>query len=67
MLVLDVGSMKNAYQVMEKCKTITWLLAVSLGFYKTLFSAPGASIFRNTQEEQNEMGISEGIFVCLLV
>ena len=63
MLVLDVGSMKNAYQVMEEMqnKNIGYL-AVSLGFYKTLFSAPGASTSSEIpQEEQNEMGISEGM------
>ena len=63
MLVLDVRSMKNAYQVMEEMqnKNIGYL-AVSLGFYKTLFSAPGASTSSEIpQEEQDEMGISEGM------
>tara|TARA_B100000963_G_scaffold71424_1_gene59549 strand:+ start:818 stop:2023 length:1206 start_codon:yes stop_codon:yes gene_type:complete len=63
MLVLDVSSMKNAYQVMEEMqnKNIGYL-AVSLGFYKTLFSAPGASTSSEIpQEEQDEMGISEGM------
>ena len=37
-------------------------LAVSLGFHKTLFSAPGVSTSSEIpQEEQNEMGISEGM------
>ena len=63
MLVLDVGSMKNAYQVMEKMQNNNiGYLAVSLGFYKTLFSAPGASTSSEIpQEEQDEMGISEGM------
>ena len=63
MLVLDVGSMKNAYQVMEEMQNNNiGYLAVSLGFYKTLFSAPGASTSSEIpQEEQNEMGISEGM------
>ena len=63
MLVLDVGSMKNAYQVMEKMQDNNiGYLAVSLGFYKTLFSAPGASTSSEIpQEEQDEMGISEGM------
>ena len=63
MLVLDVGSMKNAYQVMEEMQNNNiGYLAVSLGFYKTLFSAPGASTSSEIpQEEQNKMGISEGM------
>ena len=37
-------------------------LAVSLGFYKTLFSAPGASTSSEIpEEEQDEMGLSEGM------
>ena len=63
MLVLDVGSMKNAYQVMEEMQNNNiGYLAVSLGFYKTLFSAPGASTSSEIpKEEQDEMGISEGM------
>ena len=37
-------------------------LAVSLGFYKTLFSAPGSSTSSEIPEdEQKEMGLSEGL------
>lgn len=37
-------------------------LAVSLGFYKTLFSAPGTSTSSEIPiEEQKEMGLSDGI------
>jgi len=37
-------------------------LAVSLGFYKTLFSAPGTSTSSEIPvEEQLEMGLSDGI------
>jgi len=37
-------------------------LAVSLGFYKTLFSAPGSSTSSEIpEEEQNQMGLSEGM------
>ena len=63
MLVLDVGTMKNAYNVMEEMQNENiGYLAVSLGFYKTLFSAPGASTSSEiSEEEQNEMGISEGM------
>ena len=63
MLVLDVGSMENAYKVMEEMQNENiGYLAVSLGFYKTLFSAPGASTSSEIpEEEQEEMGISEGM------
>ena len=37
-------------------------LAVSLGFYKTLFSAPGSSTSSEIPEdEQLEMGLSDGL------
>lgn len=37
-------------------------LAVSLGFYKTLFSAPGTSTSSEiSAEEQLEMGLTEGL------
>ena len=37
-------------------------LAVSLGFYKTLFSAPGTSTSSEiSEEEQKIMGLSEGL------
>ena len=35
-------------------------LAVSLGFYKTLFSAPGASTSRRFPKRNKEMGLSDG-------
>ena len=42
MLVLDVGSMKNAYQVMEEMQNNNiGYLAVSLGFYKPYFLLQG--------------------------
>jgi methionine-gamma-lyase len=63
MLVLDVDTMKNAYNVMEEMQNENiGYLAVSLGFYKTLFSAPGASTSSEIPEdEQDEMGISQGM------
>ena len=63
MLVLDVGTMENAYKVMEEMQNENiGYLAVSLGFYKTLFSAPGASTSSEIPEdEQDEMGISQGM------
>ena len=37
-------------------------LAVSLGFYKTLFSAPGSSTSSEIpEEEQKEMGLTDGL------
>ena len=37
-------------------------LAVSLGFYKTLFSAPGTSTSSEIpEEEQQQMGLSDGL------
>jgi len=37
-------------------------LAVSLGFYKTLFSAPGSSTSSEIPEdEQEEMGLTDGL------
>ena len=37
-------------------------LAVSLGFYKTLFSAPGTSTSSEIpEEEQKRMGLSDGL------
>ena len=37
-------------------------LAVSLGFYKTLFSAPGTSTSSEiSAEEQKEMGLTDGL------
>jgi len=44
MLTIDVGSLEKANELMElmQSKNLGYL-AVSLGFYKTLFSAPGTS------------------------
>lgn len=63
MLVLDVDTMENAYNVMEEMQNENiGYLAVSLGFYKTLFSAPGASTSSEIPEdEQDKMGISQGM------
>ncbi len=63
MLVLDVDTMENAYKLMEEMQNENiGYLAVSLGFYKTLFSAPGASTSSEIPEdEQDEMGISQGM------
>jgi methionine-gamma-lyase len=62
-LTIDVGSLDiaNALMEMMQHKNLGYL-AVSLGFYKTLFSAPGSSTSSEiSEEEQIEMGLSNGL------
>ncbi len=62
-LTIDVGSLDKANALMEMMqhKNLGYL-AVSLGFYKTLFSAPGSSTSSEIpEEEQIEMGLSGGL------
>lgn len=63
MLTIDVGTLKKANELMELMqKQNLGYLAVSLGFYKTLFSAPGSSTSSEIPEdEQKKMGLSEGL------
>jgi methionine-gamma-lyase len=63
MLTIDVGSLDKANALMELMqKKNLGYLAVSLGFYKTLFSAPGSSTSSEIpEEEQKEMGLSDGL------
>ena len=63
MLVVDAGSLENANALMELMQDRNLgYLAVSLGFYKTLFSAPGTSTSSEIPEdEQKEMGLTDGI------
>lgn len=63
MLTIDAGSLEKANQLMEMMQQENLgYLAVSLGFYKTLFSAPGTSTSSEIPEdEQKEMGLSEGL------
>lgn len=63
MLAIDVGSLAQANALMEAMQTDNiGYLAVSLGFYKTLFSAPGTSTSSEIPlDEQVQMGISEGL------
>ena len=63
MLTLDVGSLDKATELMELMQERNLgYLAVSLGFYKTLFSAPGTSTSSEIpEEEQKEMGLSDGL------
>ena len=62
-MTVDVGTLDKANELMELMqeKNLGYL-AVSLGFYKTLFSAPGTSTSSEIPEdEQLEMGLSDGI------
>ena len=63
MLTIDVGSLDNANALMELMQEQNiGYLAVSLGFYKTLFSAPGTSTSSEISEkEQLVMGLSDGL------
>ena len=63
MMTLDVGCLDKANELMELMqKRNSGYLAVSLGFYKTLFSAPGTSTSSEIPEdEQAEMGLSDGL------
>ncbi|MAN27532.1 MULTISPECIES: aminotransferase class I/II-fold pyridoxal phosphate-dependent enzyme [Mesonia] len=63
MLTIDVGSLEKANTLMELMQERNLgYLAVSLGFYKTLFSAPGSSTSSEIpEEEQIEMGLSDGL------
>ena len=63
MVTIDVGSLETANKLMEKMqdKNLGYL-AVSLGFYKTLFCVPGSSTSSEiSEEEQEKMGLSEGL------
>lgn len=63
MLTIDAGSLEKANALMElmQAKNLGYL-AVSLGFYKTLFSAPGTSTSSEIpEEEQVEMGLTDGL------
>lgn len=63
MLTLDVGNLERANTLMEMMQQENLgYLAVSLGFYKTLFSAPGTSTSSEIPlEEQKEMGLTDGL------
>ena len=62
-LAMDVGEESVAEALMEKMQNANiGLLAVSLGYFKTLFSLPGNSTSSEiSDEEQIEMGLSKGI------
>ena len=63
MLTIDAGSLDKANELMELMQERNLgYLAVSLGFYKTLFSAPGTSTSSEIPEdEQADMGLTDGL------
>jgi len=63
LLTLDAGTTEKANELMELMQQENLgYLAVSLGFYKTLFSCSGSSTSSEIPEEEREaMGISDGL------
>ncbi len=62
-LTLDMQTLERANALMEHMQNENLgYLAVSLGFYKTLFSAPGTSTSSEIpEEEQKTMGLTDGL------
>ena len=63
MIVIDVKTKENSQLLMEKMQTEkVGYFAVSLGYFKTLFSSPGSSTSSEVpKEEQEKMGLTEGL------
>jgi methionine-gamma-lyase len=63
MIAIDMGTSETASRLMEKMETEgVGYLAVSLGYFKTLFSNSGKSTSSEVPEDiQREMGLSEGL------
>lgn len=63
LLTLDAGTTEKANELMEMMQSENLgYLAVSLGFYKTLFSCSGSSTSSEIPEEEREkMGLSDGL------
>jgi methionine-gamma-lyase len=63
MLTIDAGTLEDANRLMELMQERNLgYLAVSLGFYKTLFSAPGSSTSSEIPlDEQAKMGLTDGL------
>lgn len=63
LLTLDAGSLEKADDLMELMQERNLgYLAVSLGFYKTLFNAPGTATSSEIPEaEQKQMGLTDGL------
>lgn len=63
MITIDLDTEKRSFEVMEKMQNAdVGYLAVSLGYFKTLFSNSGKSTSSEIPEEyQKKMGMSEGL------
>lgn len=63
LMTIDAGTIDKANELMELMQNRNLgYLAVSLGFYKTLFSAPGSSTSSEIpMDEQKEMGLTDGL------
>jgi methionine-gamma-lyase len=63
MIAIDMGTAEKANAIMEKMQNAdVGYLAVSLGYFKTLFSNSGKSTSSEVPENlQREMGMSEGL------
>lgn len=63
MLAIDFGSVEMANQIMQKMQQAdVGYLAVSLGYFKTLFSCSGKSTSSEIPDSvQRQMGLSEGL------
>jgi len=63
MMILDVGTVDRAYDLMRMMQAeMVGYVAVSLGYYKTLFSNSGRSTSSEVPEDvQRIMGLSEGL------
>ncbi len=63
MLSFDAGTLEKADELMELMqKRNLGYLAVSLGFYKTLFNAPGTGTSSEIpHDEQEKMGLTDGL------
>jgi len=63
MLAIDAGTTEKANEFMAKMQNErVGYLAVSLGYFKTLFSSPGHSTSSEIPEEERKvMGLSEGL------
>jgi len=63
MLAVDLGDAETADKFMKKMQDAkVGYLAVSLGYFKTLFSSPGHSTSSEIpKEEQDKMGLSKGL------
>lgn len=63
MLAVDIGDRENANKLMTKMQEErVGHLAVSLGYFKTLFTSPGSSTASEIpKKEQEKLGLSDGL------